>query len=75
MPVLERWEYDDPLTVAIAREQAAIKRERRQQKPQQRIQPCDGCVHIVRILDDRMCSMGKKRLIKCGIFAKGEVTA
>lgn len=75
MPVLEQQRYRDPLEVVISDEQARIRRQKKGQKARPQFEPCDGCMHIVRFdvagQEERMCSMGKKRLIRCRMFDKG----
>lgn len=70
MTVFERWEYGDPCTVAINREQAAKRRQKRRQPEPERFQPCDGCRHLRFELERQFCDMGKKKFIRCILFQK-----
>lgn len=68
MTVLEKWEYGNPIDVAIAREQAALRRQKANSPERERFQPCDGCKHLRIELERQFCDMGKKRFIRCIIF-------
>lgn len=68
MTVFEKWEYGNPLDVAIAREQAALRRQKRKQPERERFQPCDGCRHHRIELERQFCDMGKKKFIRCVLF-------
>lgn len=70
MTAFESWEYQDPMNVAISRQQARIKRERAGKKPVERRAGCDGCGHYAIAFERPVCLMGKKRFIRCNLFIR-----
>lgn len=54
---LPRWMYGDPM-------RAAMRAESRS---------CSGCRDLERLFGREVCTRGRKNLIKCRFFNKGEV--